>query len=541
MLTLLKGGRVVDPANDMDAMRDVFVRDGRIVVDPGPGARVDATHDVTGMVVMAGGIDLHSHIAGGKMNLARALTPEMQGVVPPAGATGLNYAAMGYTMAVEPAMLPSNARQAHLEMADIPIIDRGAYAMLGNDDFLLRLMLARRDHRAVADYVGAMMAATRALGVKVVNPGGISAFKFNARRLELDEQGPFYGQTPRAVLHTLARALQTLGVPHPLHVHCSNLGIPGNADTTLGTIRAAEGLPVHLTHLQFHSYGAEGDRKFSSAARRIAEAVNAARNVSIDVGQVMFGRTVTASADTMAQYRNSRFARPAKFACMDIECDGGCGLVPFRYRSRDFVNALQWAIGLELFLLVDDPWRVALTTDHPNGGVFTSYPRLIRLLMDKSFRDDALAQIEPHARAATGLGGIGREYTLREIAILTRAGPARLLGLKDRGHLAPGAAADIAVYRPGADAEAMFAAPALVFKDGRPVVRDGRVTDDVLAAPPRGATHVVRPDRDRAIEQELRAYYDRYMLLSFDRFAIADGEFGPDDRIVLHACRPRSQ
>ncbi|MCC7046508.1 MAG: formylmethanofuran dehydrogenase subunit A [Alphaproteobacteria bacterium] len=538
MLTLLKGGRVVDPAHDVDAARDVFIRDGRIVA-AGPGARVDVTHDVAGMVVMAGGIDLHSHIAGGKMNLARALTPEMRGVIPPAAEVGLKYAAMGYTMAVEPAMVPSNARQAHLEMADIPIIDRGAYAMLGNDDFLLALMLRRRDHRAIADYVGTMMAATRALGVKVVNPGGISAFKFNQRKLELDEQGPFYGQTPRDVLHTLARALDTLGVPHPLHVHCSNLGIPGNADTTLGTIRAVEGLPVHLTHLQFHSYGAEGDRKFSSAASHIAGAVNAAPNVSIDVGQVMFGQTVTASADTMAQYRNARFARPAKFVCMDIECDGGCGLVPFRYRSRDFVNALQWAIGLELFLLVEDPWRVALTTDHPNGGVFTSYPRLIRLLMDKGFRDDALAQIEPHARAATQLGAIKREYTLREIAILTRAGPARLLGLRDRGHLAPGAAADITVYRPAADAEAMFAAPALVFKDGQLVAREGAVLDNVRADPPRGATHIVRPDRDQAIERELRAWYDRNMLLSFDRFALSDEEFGSQDRLVLHPCRPR--
>ncbi len=532
-LSLLRGGRVVDPTNGTDAVRDLYLRDGRIVT-PEPGATVGQIHDCHGMVIMAGGIDLHSHIAGGKMNLARALTPEQQGVIPPAGLTGLRYAAMGYTMAVEPAMLPSNARQAHLEMADIPIVDRGAYAMLGNDDFLLRLMLQKRDHRAIADYVGCMMHATRALGVKVVNPGGISAFKFNRRTLELDEAGPFYGQTPRDVLLTLAQALDTLGVPHPLHVHCSNLGIPGNVDTTLGTIRAAEGLPVHLTHLQFHSYGTEGDRRFSSAAARIAEAVNAAKNVSIDVGQVMFGQTVTASADTMAQFRNARFASPAKWLCMDIECDGGCGLVPFRYRSQDFVNALQWAIGLELFLLIDDPWRVALTTDHPNGGIFTSYPRLIRLLMDKSFRDDALAQIDPHARTATVLGSIAREYTLEEIAILTRAGPARLLGLKDRGHLAPGAAADIAVYREHANRETMFEAPALVFKDGILVAKDGAVVTET-----RGATHLVRPDRDPGIERELRAYFDRFMLQSFDRFAMRDEEFGDRDRLQIHPCRPR--
>ena len=134
--------------------------------------------------------------------------------------------------------------------------------------------------------------------------------------------------------------------------------------------------------------------------------------MSIDVGQVVFGQTVTSSADTMAQYRNSGLANPRKWVLMDIECDGGCGLVPFRYRDRNFVNALQWAIGLELFLLVNDPWRVFLTTDHPNGGSFTSYPHLIRLLTDRAFRNDRLAAIDPSAAAHCVLKDIAREYSL---------------------------------------------------------------------------------------------------------------------------------
>ncbi len=250
-----------------------------------------------------------------------------------------------------------------------------------------------------------MMRATGACAVKVVNPGGISAFKFNVRGLEIDEPGPEHGVTPRTIIRTLTRAVHELGVPHPLHVHCNNLGIPGNVETTLATIDAAEGHPIHLTHVQFHSYGTEGKRHFSSAASRIAEAVNRNQNVSIDVGQIIFGPTITASGDTQAQFRNRRFAKPDKWISMDIECDGGCGLVPFRYRDTNFVNALQWAIGLELFLLVEDPWRVFLTTDHPNGGPFTSYPQLVRLLMERSFREDCLAQIHQAARKLSALGG----------------------------------------------------------------------------------------------------------------------------------------
>ena len=94
--------------------------------------------------------------------------------------------------------------------------------------------------------------------------------------------------------------------------------------------------------------------------------------VALAVGVSVTGFASPASADTMTQHRNSGLGRPRKWICMDIECQAGCGLVPFQYRDRNFVNALQWAIGLELLLLVDDPWRVFLTTDHPNGAPFTT-------------------------------------------------------------------------------------------------------------------------------------------------------------------------
>ena len=112
--------------------------------------------------------------------------------------------------------------------------------------------------------------------------------------------------------------------------------------------------------------------------------------------------------------------------------------------------------------------------------------------MDKSFRDDMLQKINPDAQAQSILlKSLTREYTLDEIAILTRAGPARSLGLQDRGHLGVGAVGDITVYRDDADREAMFATPEYVFKNGELVVKNGKVVKVV-----QGATHVVRPDYD---------------------------------------------
>lgn len=536
MYTRLANGRIYDPARGINGeQRDIYIRDGVICHAPAAGARLSQTFDLKGKVVMAGALDIHTHIGGGKLNLARMMLPEDHAADPAARAgltrsgcghaapstftTGYRYAEMGYTACFEPAMLPANARQTHMEMADTPMVDKGAYAMLGNDDFLLRLLAAGKDQALINDYVAWIINATQALAIKVVNPGGISAFKFNQRRLDLDEHNRHYDVSPRDILIALSRAVSELGVPHPLHVHGCNLGVPGNAATTLDTIAAVEGRPLHLTHIQFHSYGAEGDRKFSSAAARIAEAVNGNPNVSIDVGQVLFGQTVTVSGDTMRQYAGHEHAQPQKWLLMDLECEAGCGVVPFKYRDQNFVNALQWAIGLELFLLIDDPWRVFLTTDHPNGAPFTTYPHLIRLLMDRHFRNEMLAGINQAAAKASTLAAIKREYSLYEIAIMTRAAPARSLGLQNRGHLGAGAVADITVYTDQPDKEQMFSRPDYVFKDGALIVRDGRIRQVV-----HGATHTLRPEFDRGIERSLRRYFADYQTVSMDNFKIDEGE-----------------
>ena len=93
------------------------------------GAIVDKEYDCRGKVVMSGAIDMHTHIGGGKGNIARILLPEDHRqdpvprtaitrsgngyAMPSSYVTGYRYAEMGYTAGFEPAVLPINARQAH--------------------------------------------------------------------------------------------------------------------------------------------------------------------------------------------------------------------------------------------------------------------------------------------------------------------------------------------------------------------------------------------------------------------------------------------
>ena len=97
---------------------------------------------------------------------------------------------------------PTRARRTW-RWATRPIVDNGAYVMLGNDELLLRLLAARGRVRArSATTSPGRSTPRRRSGVKVVNPGGISAFKFNQRKLDLDEEHVHWRVTPRQVVLT---------------------------------------------------------------------------------------------------------------------------------------------------------------------------------------------------------------------------------------------------------------------------------------------------------------------------------------------------
>jgi formylmethanofuran dehydrogenase subunit A len=524
----ITGGRVYDPANGVDGeVRDVCLRDGKVVDDvPDHATRIDAR----GRVVMPGGVDIHAHIAGPKVNAARRLAPEEHrgdvqdrtaimrsgtgGTVPSTFVTGYRYALLGYTTVVEAATPPLAARHVLSELRDTPMIDALFLLLMGNNVALFDLI--RRDPARVRDAVAWWLQSTGGYGVKLVNPGGVEQWKHgNGNVTSLDDD--VAGVTPRQVLDAITGAVHALGLPHPVHVHCNNLGVAGNWRTTMDTLRTLEGRRAHLAHLQFHAYGGRPGGRPRSKAPEIAEYLGAHPELSADVGQVMFGpaTTMTADAPVSAVLRD---ITNGKWVNADTEVETGCGIVPFTYKEKNYVHALQWGIGLELFLLSRDPWRTVLSTDHPNGGSFLSYPRLIRLLMDRDFRNDQLRRANTKAiRGTVLLDDLDREYTLGEIAIITRAGPARLLGLEHKGHLGPGADADVTIYDEHEDREEMFATPRYVIKGGRVVVRDGELVEAL-------AGDLLRVDvpHDPDVEDVLRDQFDEHYTVRFENYPVRE-------------------
>jgi len=528
-------GIVCDPRNGIDSIvRDLWSRDGKIIAAPA-GERPDRTFDLSGLVVMPGGVDMHAHIAGPKVNVARKLRPEDRrdsapfhrtpllrsgtgGSTPTTFVTGYLYAGLGYTSVFDAAIPPLGARHTLEEFHDTPVIDKGFFVLTGNNHYAMKQIAAGESARLRA-FCAWLLNSTRGYALKVVNPGGVEVWKQGSNALaHLDDTVPGFNTTPRAIVRELARTADELRLPHAVHIHCNQLGMPGNWTTTLETMRAVEGHRGHFAHIQFHSYGGGPDDQgtFCSQVPQLAEYVNSHPNITVDVGQVVFGETTSMTADgPLGHYLHKVTGR--KWFNSDAECEGGCGIVPITYQEKSFVHALQWAIGLEWYLLVKDPWQIAMSTDHPNGGAFVAYPEIIALLMSRDYRREVLKRLPARVKERCTLAELDREYTLAEIAIITRGSPAKMLGLPHKGHLGSGADADITVYTPQSDRLAMFELPRYVFKAGELIVEQGEIR-----RVPFGPMICAEPKYDPGAVPHIREWFEANYSMAFANFPVGE-------------------
>ena len=550
-LLKISGGQVYDPINGRHGeVCDIWIDGGKIVAAPAdPATRPARIIDASGMVVMPGGVDMHCHIAGPKVNMARKMRPEDRrlappvlrtatthsgtlGSVPSTFATGYKYAGLGYTTAFDAAVPPLSARHAHEEFEDTPCIDKGFYVLMGNNHYIMRA-LAQNDPARVKAFVAWLLGAAKAYAVKLVNPGGVEVWKHHAAGNvhTIDQIVDTFDVTPRQIIRGLAQAVDELRLPHAVHIHCNNLGLPGNWTTTLETLKAVEGHRGHITHIQFHSYGGgEGDENtFNSRVAPLAEYVNQHDNITVDVGQVLFGETTSMTGDgPLGYYLHNVYG--TKWFSVDTEMEAGCGIAPIKYRNKSLVHALQWAIGLEWYLMVQDPWRVVMSTDHPNGGSFLAYPQIIHLLMDRTYRQEVLKTVHPAVLERSSLADLDREYSLSDICIITRSGPAKILGLAHKGHLGVGADADVTIYVPHENKQTMFELPRYVIKSGHVLVEDCelRETHD-------GKTLHVAPEYDPGIETDIAAWFDQYYSIQFRNYPVSN-DYVRDVEVI--PCRP---
>jgi formylmethanofuran dehydrogenase subunit A len=561
MELLIKNGFVYDPINGVNGEKmDIAVKDGKIVerVNERKARKVDAS----GMVVMPGGVDIHCHIAGSEVNIGRLLRPEdhfrdfecktsvtRSGVghsIPSTFTTGYRYARMGYTTIMNPSMPPLEAKHTHEELNDTPMVDKASYPLLGDWWFVLEYLKEGKIEEC-ARYVAWMISSTKGYAIKIVNPGGLEAWGFGHNVSSLDDQVPYFCITPREIIRGLCKVNKLLNLPHTIHVHTNNLGKPGNYLTALETMKCVEDLAIenkpaiHITHCQFSAFKGSDWRTLESGAEEIANYVNNHSHVTLDMGQIIFTDTTTMTADGPFQYTLHELSGN-KWVNHDVETETSSGIVPFRYRRKSYVHAIQWSIGLELALLIKDPWKIFMTTDHPNGGPFTSYPRIIAWLMSKKAREATLKKVNPRAKSRSLLPSIDRELSFYEIAIMTRAGQAKALGLKSKGHLGIGADADIAIYNVNPETvgpsrkyktvRRAFKRAGYTIKGGKLVVKNGEILRHV-----EGATMWldVQTSEPIKISDEMKRKFREYWTVEYENYPVTENYLEVSNPIIVGA------
>ncbi len=238
MLTRLAGGRVIDPAHGRDGVGDVWIRDGRIVEPPPGGAHADATprrvgqdrHGRRHRHPLAYRRRQREHGAPAAARTARAARDEhpIADVGISTVETGWLYAEMGFTTVVEPAVLaalcaagPSRTRAIRRSST------RRSSAVLGNEDFLLGLLRQGESADGVRRLCRAAtladLARDRHQGDQCRRRRGVQGERrADSRsttwcRAMASHRGRSSGR--------LQHAVHDLGMPHPLHLHCNNLGL----------------------------------------------------------------------------------------------------------------------------------------------------------------------------------------------------------------------------------------------------------------------------------------------------------------------------
>lgn len=554
---IIKNGQVYCPKNEVDGEKmDICIKDGKIV----DSVSADAKEiDATGQIVMPGGVDPHAHIAGAKVNVGRMYRPEdskkdcvmgSEGKrcgsgfsVPSTFMTGYRYAQMGYTTSMEAAMPPLLARHTHEEFHDTPIIDHAAFPLFGNNWFVMEY-LKKGDIDGCAAYVSWLLKATKGYTIKIVNPAGTEAWAWGGNVHGIHDPSPYFDIAAAEIIEGLAKVNEMLGLPHAIHLHCNDLGHPGNYETTLASFDVPKGIKtnpkkgerdavLYATHVQFHSYGGTTWRDVVSEAPKIADYVNKSDHMVMDVGQVTLDETTTMTADGPMEF-DLHSLNGLKWANCDVELETGSGVVPFIYAARAPVPALQWAVGMELFLLTEDANKLCLTTDSPNAGPFTRYPRVISWLMSNKARNDLMeGELHSWAQRKSSIATLDREYSFYEIAQITRSTPAKVLGLSEtKGQIGPGADADVAIYNfnpetqdPSADYQTLEKAlqnASYVFKDGQIVVRDGAVINTKI----HGRTFWVDTMVDQAVYDEVLAdvekQFKQYYSVNFQNYPVQE-------------------
>ena len=407
----ISGAKIYDPTSGEEGkQRDIFT-DGSTIVSSGTSGASEKVIDASSLVCMAGALDIHTHLLA-LSQLARLTGSALLAEFADPIKIMESYRALGYSFFVEAGVTDEQA--ADLEnSADRFPISHGLLSLSGKKS-------------------GGLFLAAKHVGEKGVAKllAGIDS-----------EKG---GAAPR--------------------VHLPHLAAGEGFSTLESFLQKLGGRRCHISHLSHHCFDRVG-KKLVPAAQKAARLLDKHKNVTFDSAPISFGSTLIFTAEKTLSDRIASVAKKERVGHPKSPYTA----LPYNYLKECYIDAMLWINGMEFLLYLEDLSKASLSVDFPSGGRLESYPFIIACLMDREKRNAFLRVLNPDAVNASTLKSIKREYSLFEIAAITRSSPAAACAFDNRGSLREASLADIVLYEPHSDIEKMFANPRHVIMGGEPL------------------------------------------------------------------------
>jgi formylmethanofuran dehydrogenase subunit A len=549
---ILKNGYVYDPINNINGETlDISIKNGKIVEKTSAKAEVI---DASNMIVMPGAIDIHSHISSQSVNFGRMFTKSPSQTLNKTSQISQEYIKQGYTLFIEAAVAAHLARHTHLEFQDIPYIDKAFLVLVGSDSHVMDFLKKDKIEECAA-YLSWLLKSVKGYGLKLANPGGAEMWAWGKDTDSIEKQILGYNLSPLDIVTGLTRVNELLNLPHSIHIHPNHAGRPGNINTTIQTLESIQDIEkssqvrrnqlIHLAHAQLHSYGGTDWENFESKSQTIVDYVNTHKQVELDLGQITFHTSTAIFPDGAYAYYLAKQAK-SRWISHNIELQGSFGAVTLRFSPEQYIDAVKWTIGLEIALKMINPWQVQLSTDHPNMGLLTDYPKVISWLISKPARDEIIGTLHPDVQNNAILPYIEREYNLYEIAIITRASQAKSLGIDiQRGHLGIGALADVVVYNfdPKANdpskeyklLEKAFSHAEYVIKSGNPIIKKKIIDPNVFTGSTLWVDAKVNEDLGKKTLEDLEIKFERYSSINTPNLYVDSSYIKNSEKIMIQS------
>lgn len=457
---MIKNGVVFDPINNIDGeIKDILIESGKIVEKFSNETDVKEI-DAKGKTVIPSAVDIHTHVASQQVNWARLLgTNNNKFKEIWHGLTlkniAKNYISNGYTFILEANVFPSLAKQTVFDFKQLPVLDKAMLLNVSNF-WPLELEFQRGKIDDMAIFLSDLLSKTYGFGIKIYNPFENENWNFRELREDISQMGRLYNFSALDVYENAVKCVETLGLPHSTHAHIegyeNEIG-KRNLITVLEKIKSlnietSQKADSDLKRKQILHIAHANAYNFDGNNENLINFLNENQNFDIDVGFVGFNQ-INPVITSDRRLINSMLTEdinenPRKLISSAVEFEGDSFITMRNFSKDNYKDCVLWANALDLALNIRNKFQVSFSLNFPNYANLSDIPEIVTWLVSKDARENFMKDMNNEFLNNNSLSNNDKVLNFSEFVCLTRASPAKSLGLANiKGNLGLGADGDL--------------------------------------------------------------------------------------------------